>query len=122
MWWWALTGGCPVCGQRGLFHRWRTMSKSCPNCQLVFERIEGHWLGAVAINTVMSGSAMMAVIVVGLILTLPDASGPQLLMWAAPVAVLAPILLFPISRTLWTAVDIRLRPLEPGEANPPSRQ
>ncbi|MFT5531164.1 MAG: hypothetical protein ACI91O_001181 [Candidatus Poriferisodalaceae bacterium] len=116
-WLWAFTGACPVCGQRHLFQRWRRMVADCPNCGLHFERIEGHWLGAVATNTVMSAIVVMATIVIALIVTLPDASGFTLLLIAAPVAIIAPPLFFPLSKTIWTAVDVRLRPLEPGEAS-----
>ena len=47
------------------------MVVDCPNCGLHFERIEGHWLGAVATNTIMSAIVVMATIVIALIVTLP---------------------------------------------------
>jgi predicted metal-binding membrane protein len=39
-----------------------------------------------------------------------------LLVAAVLVAVVFPIVFLPWSRTLWTAIDLRMRPLEPGEA------
>ena len=92
------------------------MVNDCPTCGLHFERIEGHWLGAVATNTVASALAVMATIITALMLTLPDSSGPQLILIAAPVAIIVPPMFFPISKTIWNAVDLRMRPLEPGEA------
>ncbi|MDP9019489.1 MAG: DUF983 domain-containing protein, partial [Actinomycetota bacterium] len=91
----------------------------CPQCGLRFERIEGHWLGALGLNTVVSFATLFAVVVAGLVLSAPHYRMAPLLGAALATAVVVPLLFFPSSRTLWTAVDILMRPLEPGEADPP---
>jgi hypothetical protein len=34
------------------------------------------------------------------------------------IAVAGPLVFFPASRTLWTAIDLLMRPLRPGEVDP----
>lgn len=45
---------CPVCGSGGLFRRGVVMVERCPRCRLRFERVEGHWIGAIGMNTIIS--------------------------------------------------------------------
>ncbi len=91
------------------------MATDCPRCELHFERIEGHWLGAIGINTVLSFGLLLIALVAGLIVTFPDFPLATLVTINVSVAVFAPLLLWPVSRTLWTAIDIAMRPLQPGE-------
>lgn len=107
---------CPVCGQSRLFRQWFTMLEECPRCGLRFERIEGHWVGALGINTIVSFGALAVVVVVGLILSAPEFEVLPLLIAAGLVAVLMPLFFFPFSKTIWTAVDLWMRPLAPAEA------
>jgi uncharacterized protein (DUF983 family) len=106
---------CPLCGEGGLFRRWLFMRERCPRCDLEFERIEGHWLGAIAINTVLSLMALLAVIVVGVVLTYPDPPVGPLMLASLITAAASPLVFHPVSRTLWTAIDLALRPIEPSE-------
>ena len=39
---------------------------------------------------------------------------------AVPVLALVPLLLYPVSKTLWTSIDLLMRPVEPGEVLPES--
>lgn len=112
---------CPVCGQGRLFTRWFTLAERCPRCRLRFERIEGHWLGALGLNTIVSFVVLFVVVVVGLTLSHPDYRMAPLLAAATATAVLVPLAFYPSSKTTWTAIDLLMRPLEPGEAEPPER-
>ena len=113
----GLTMACPGCGTRGLFRRWFIMSEDCPRCGLHFERIEGHWIGAIGINTVVSFAVLGLVVIIGAILTYPDGSTLRLILIAVASAVAGPTLFYPMSKTLWTAIDIMMRPLEPHEVD-----
>lgn len=113
----GLTMACPACGQRRLFHRWFTMVEDCPNCGLHFERIEGHWIGAIGINTIVSFAVLGIVVIVGLILTYPDGSTLRLILVAVATAVIGPTVFYPMSKTLWTAIDVAMRPLEAHEVD-----
>ena len=93
------------------------MAENCHRCGLKFERIEGHWIGAIGINTIVSFGMLLATLVFSLIVTFPDFPVIPLMILHVAVAVIVPILFFPISRTLWTAIDIALRPLEPHEVD-----
>ena len=115
--WRGLTLACPSCGGRGLFRRWGlfAMRERCPHCGLKFERMEGHWLGAVAVNTVVSATAVILTVVVAMLVWGTDVSRGLLLAIAAPVGVIVPVLFDPVSRTLWTAIDALVRPPTPAD-------
>jgi uncharacterized protein (DUF983 family) len=110
----GLFGACPVCGGRHLFTRWFTMKERCPTCDFRFERVDGHWIGAIGVNTV-------CVIVLGVTTFsyFPD-SPPitPLLVAEVTIALAGPIVFFQASRTLWSAMDLLMRPLKPGEVDP----
>ncbi len=111
----GLVMACPVCGARKLFPSLVRMVDDCPRCGLHFERIEGHWIGAIGINTIVSFGLLAITLIVGLILTYPDGSVPLLITVAVSVAVVVPTLFYPASKTVWTAIDVAMRPLEPDE-------
>jgi uncharacterized protein (DUF983 family) len=112
----ALGLRCPVCGSGHLFSRWLRMVPTCPRCGLRFERTEGHWLGYLGLNTIVSFSVLFVVLVIGFVLSAPDFDVVPLLVAAVLTAVVFPVVFLPWSRTLWTALDLMMRPLEPGEA------
>lgn len=91
------------------------MEDRCPTCGFRFERIEGHWLGSLAVNTVVTAFLVIAVLVAGFALTYDDPSIPLLLVLTVSTAIVGPLLLFPYTRTLWTALDLLARPLTPDD-------
>lgn len=115
----GLFGRCPVCGGRRLFRRWFTMVDRCPTCSLKYERVEGHWIGAIGVNTVCVMGLMLIVLAAVTFSLFPDPPPTVPLVSAEVViAVLGPLVFFPASRTLWTAMDLLMRPLLPGEVDP----
>ena len=115
----GLVRRCPVCGQRGLFTRWFILVERCPGCGLRFERIEGHWLGALGLNTIVSFSVLFVVVVVALVASHPDYEPVPLAVAAVSAAVIVPLAFYPSSKTTWTAIDLAMRPLDPGEVTSP---
>jgi hypothetical protein len=91
------------------------MVEKCPRCRLKFERIEGHFAGALGINTVVSIVVVFVVGIVGFVLTYPELPMTPLVTTAVATATLFPILFYPFSKTVWTAIDLRMRPPVPGE-------
>jgi hypothetical protein len=90
------------------------MVDECPRCGLKFEREEGYWLGAIIINTLLSGLIIALLIALAVSLTWPDIPATPLLAAGLPIAIALPIALYPISKTLWVAADICfLHPLRP---------
>lgn len=113
----GLTLRCPRCGQSGMFQRWTEMVDACPHCELVFEQEEGYWVGALTLNTVVSLLVGIGAVAAVTILTWPDI--PVLLATVLGVVAMLvfPFVFYPISKTLWVAVDLAyLNPsrLEPG--------
>ncbi len=109
---------CPVCGQRNLFRRWFRMIERCPRCGLQFERIAGHWSGDLGINTIVSFSVLFLTLIVGFAVTYPDVPGLLLFCIAVGVAIVMPLVFFPFSKSIWLAIDLMMRPPEPGEVLP----
>jgi len=111
----GLTGRCPVCGQGHLFRHWFRMIERCPRCGLRFERTEGHWTGDLGINTIVSFGALLVTLLGGFLLTYPDVPAAGLLLACLTVAIIVPILFFPLSKTIWLAIDLRFRPASADE-------
>ena len=105
---------CPVCGTGKLFTRWFLMKERCPGCGYRFEREEGFFLGAYVINLAFAQGMVVLLAVVPLILRLandPDASIVPFIVGGIVGAVVAPMVFYPWSKTVWTAFDLMLRPL-----------
>nr|MBO2502514.1 DUF983 domain-containing protein [Thermoanaerobacterales bacterium] len=118
----GITMRCPVCGGRGLFRRWVHMVRHCPRCGFDLERIEGHWIGALGMNTIVTFGAVLVAVVIGFTVTYSSDSTATL-GWAVgavvAVAVVVPLLFYPVSKTLWSAIDLAMRPLEPDDGVDP---
>jgi len=114
--WRGATRACAVCGQRGLTRRWVVLRDDCPRCGFRFERKPGHFVGAVGISTIITFGLLLISLIAGIALTWPDVSALPLLAVMLPIAVLVPIVLHPTAKTLWVAIDLWMKPLEPGEA------
>jgi uncharacterized protein (DUF983 family) len=111
----GLARRCPLCGQGGLFRRWFTIVDRCPRCGLRFERIEGHWLGALGMNTTVSFAVVLLAVVVAFVVTYDGGSTALGVAVAVivGVAIVVPLAFYPVSKTLWSAIDLAMRPLEP---------
>ncbi len=94
------------------------METRCPTCTLRFERVDGHWIGSLATNTVAVFGTMFVVLFTTVMISYPDPTGWWLLLVMVLIGAVGPILFFPPSRMLWTAIDLLLRPLRYGEIDP----
>ena len=107
----AMTRRCPYCGGNGIYDGFFALRETCPHCGTVFEREEGYFLGAFALNLIVAE-------VVGLTLAIGLLFGTGLrglaLIWqeliAVAIVVALPILFFPYSRGAWMAVDLVFHP------------
>lgn len=111
----GLARRCPLCGVGRIFHGWFTIRERCPRCGFRFERIEGHWLGALGMNTIVTTAAVLVAVVVGFLATYPDGSLAIALAVTLATGVVVPLAFFPVSKTLWSAIDLAMRPLEPDD-------
>jgi hypothetical protein len=92
------------------------MVDDCPRCGLHFEREQGYWAGALAINIGLAGAVFIAAFAVALVLTVPDVPVVPLLAILVPLMIVVPTLGYPFSKTIWVAVDRAfLQHLDPNE-------
>lgn len=111
----ALALRCTVCGGGGIFRGPFKMVDNCPTCGFRFQRVHGHWIGSLGMNTIVSFGALLVTVVAGFILTQPDPPVGLLVAIAVGVAAVFPLVFFPWSRTLWSAIDLLMRPLDPDD-------
>jgi uncharacterized protein (DUF983 family) len=111
---------CPWCGGRPVFVSWSAMLPSCPVCGLRFERGErGYWLGAYFFNLIAMETVFVVWMAGFLIATWP--SPPWLLFQLATAALLVgmAVAFFPLSKTLFLAFDLWVRPPEAADFDAP---
>jgi uncharacterized protein (DUF983 family) len=113
----GLTRRCAWCGdRRAFFVGWFTRVERCRRCGHGYRRGDHAFeLGAVTANIILTFAAILITIAVSVILTLPDVSVWWVVGPAAAVAIVGPALFYPISFTLWQAIDLWMRPPTPGE-------
>ena len=110
--WRGLTRRCARCGQGHLFTKWFKMVPDCPRCGLHFEREQGYWTGAIAVNTIVIGGLFASIFVGTLIATAPDIPIVPLLLVVVPLMAIGPLVAYPWSKTIWVAIDLAfLQPL-----------
>jgi uncharacterized protein (DUF983 family) len=111
------TRGCPRCGGRRLFETWFRIRRRCPRCSLRLEREEGGFLGAMTINYAVTAIAWLALLIVWLIVDLPDVHVLWLTVASIGVAIVVPLLFWPVSKTIWAAVDYLVYRTDPEYAS-----
>ena len=111
----GLVRRCANCGSGGLFNGWFSMKVRCPRCGYRFERQEGLAVGAMGINIIVTEGLFGIFLVTALFLTVPDVPVLPLLVVALTMNLVIPIVFYPFSKTIWAAVELMMRPLEPHE-------
>lgn len=117
LFWNALRLRCPYCGKGKIFAHGFTMNDHCPNCGWMFEREEGYWTGAIAINLVVA-ETLAAVIAVPLAIMQVS---PWLVMGVfLPLVIALPFVFYRHSNSFWMALDFIIHPVSLSEPNSPS--
>jgi uncharacterized protein (DUF983 family) len=105
---------CPRCGGGGLYHSWFRMAERCPTCGFRFEREPGFFIGAYFVNFAITEGFLFAVVMA--FLFVKNANNEASVVWPLVVggifAVVAPLVFYPWSRTIWSAIDLAMTPLE----------
>jgi uncharacterized protein (DUF983 family) len=99
---------CPRCGQDGLFTGWFSMLERCPRCDLAFERGEGYWLGAIAINLGVTEALFGIMVVAIMLVTWPNVPWVWPTVAGIALNVVIPIVFYPFSKTIFIAIDLLL--------------
>lgn len=117
----ALLRRCPWCGDgRAWFppglRGWFGRRERCRRCGLRWDRnTNGHELGALTVNTVLIGGALVIAMVIGIVLTVPDIAVVPLVIGLGVVAVVGPLVTYPFGYTIWMAIDLAARRPSPEE-------
>lgn len=97
------------------------MVADCPRCGLHFEREEGFFLGAIVVNIAITELAIVLAMAIGFGVTLPDPPVVKLAIATGTLAFLTPFVVYPFTKTMWTAVDLMMR-RSLGESYPGANQ
>lgn len=95
----GLANRCPNCGGRTLFRADKRfeLNRECPACRLRFEKDEGFFLGAMALNYGVTCFGLLAPVAV--LWYLDVLSGRAAAVVAAVIALVAPVALYRSSRS-----------------------
>lgn len=108
---------CPNCGGRKVLKSWFKLQHRCARCGLRLERGEGddYFLGGMFFNIVLAEVLFALVLLLAVIFMWPNVpwAGVEYSLIIAMIA--APIVLYPVSRLMWLALDLLLRPPDAAE-------
>lgn len=114
MLWRALRRRCPRCDHRA-FESWFRLRAHCRRCGLRFEREPGYWVGAVIINTTVTFATFVGVFLLMVAVTWPDVPWAVVMGITIAANAVIPVVFYPISKTVWLALELSWHPLEADE-------
>lgn len=91
------------------------MREDCLTCGLRFEREPGYWVGAVIINTAVIFGTFLVVFGGMVLLTWPEVPWVTVLVVTLLANMVIPVVFYPMSKTVWLAMELSWHPLEPSE-------
>ena len=112
--WRGLLLRCPVCGKGKVFQRWFKMYEQCPVCHFVYEREEGYFSGAPALNLVVSELLLTILVapIAAIVGLNPGIPVLPILLLCAPLPIVVPLIFYRHTRTLWMSMDHMWHPIE----------
>jgi uncharacterized protein (DUF983 family) len=108
----GLTRRCAWCGdRRAYFTGWFKRQERCRKCGHAYRRGDAAFeLGAITANIILTFGCLLLTILVLVVATAPDVPVVGVVVAAGAVALVGPALFYPLSFTLWQAIDIWMRP------------
>jgi uncharacterized protein (DUF983 family) len=100
------TRRCPRCGERDIFKGYFAMRDTCPRCGLDLVREQGYYVGAMIVNIGAAELLALILIIIATIWTWPDIPVWEIVIIGVGVNLLFPILFYPLTKTLWLAIDL----------------
>jgi uncharacterized protein (DUF983 family) len=112
----ALRLRCPHCGKGSVLKSFNAVHERCTGCGFRFCRSDDDYFsGAMFFGMMIGETLAVFAIAAGIWITYPNVPW-SFLQYAIPVVLLAVmIVLFPVSRVVWLAIDVMLRPVELSE-------
>jgi uncharacterized protein (DUF983 family) len=111
----ALRRLCPRCGGAPSFAGWARAAPHCTACGFAFEREPGYWVGAMIINTIIAFGLLLTVFVGGWVVFWPDVPWTGVMLATVAVGGVTPIVAYPWSKAIWSAIELSYHELEPAE-------
>jgi hypothetical protein len=91
------------------------LKQDCGDCGLRFEREPGYWAGALIVNTAVIFATFVVTFGAGILATWPDVPWMGFLFALVIINGVVPVLFYPQSKTVWSAMELGWHPLEPEE-------
>ena len=113
---------CPHCGRAPVLTGWRpgrawgAMRERCIDCGFRYERSDDRYFGGAMFINLMTAELLFAIsFVAAVCYSWPNVPWDALTYGGAVAMLLLPILMYPISKILWLAVDVLVRPVQQSE-------
>jgi uncharacterized protein (DUF983 family) len=102
---------CPNCGSGGVFAGYLRQASTCPGCGLLLDRGQkDFFIGAYTINLIAAELLVVFGGVIAVFATWPAVPWNTIMLLFVGVMLAGPILLYPLSRQLWLALDLFFQP------------
>ena len=112
----ALLLQCAWCGNRpgfrlGTWRGWFRRHDRCQSCGVSVQRgQQGFELGAATVNVMLTLTTLIAAGAISVVSTYPHVAVAPLVVILGAVAIVLPVLLYPLSFTLWFAFEVLVDP------------
>lgn len=107
----ALALRCPECGGGRLFRRWLQLQPRCPKCALKTDRANpDHFVGAYLVNLILAELLFAGAFGVWMLAVWPNVPWGRIEVVLVVAMVIAPLVLYPFTRTVWLAADLIFDP------------
>ncbi len=113
----AVIRRCALCGGKGAFFKgWYKQQERCKTCGFKWGRGQvGNSLGALTMNVIATFGVLLMVIAIGTIVSYPDINVAPMIITAIVVAFIVPLIIYPLTYTVWFAIDLAMSPPEQSE-------
>ena len=107
----GITRRCAWCGDRkGYFLGWFKRQERCRACGHAYRRGDDAFeLGAITANIILTFGSLLLTVLVMVSLTAPDVPVLGVMLAAGAVGLFGPAIFYPVSFTLWQAIDLWMR-------------
>jgi uncharacterized protein (DUF983 family) len=107
---------CPNCGEGNVMKWTGAVHRRCGGCNFRFERSDENYFSGAMFFGLLMGEFVFAVVMLIIVVSMWPNVPWDTMTWAIPLGILlVMVFLVPVSRIVWLAVDIFVRPVQPEE-------